>query len=325
MKSLLLAATLLSAGVMSQAGVSSAQDASGANKRGCEVTLSAKNDVVLSDGDVELVLRVDAREDSVVNATILAGWDLEVKIDGKDGPKLRNVVSGDVKLAAGTKIERTITISCKQVFPQGAPKDMARVTFAWPRFVGVGTTVTVAPDMAKVKLDDLDLTKTTVTLVTSLGNMTLKFRPDKAPRHVRNFVKLAKEGFYDGTRFHRVIRGFMIQGGCPNTKEGAVGMPGTGDPGYKVKAEFNDLRHLRGVLSMARSNDPDSAGCQFFIMHAPNRGLDGKYTAFGELESGFETLDKIANVRCVGPQRSTPAEPVHLKVAIVNPVFKKKQ
>jgi peptidyl-prolyl cis-trans isomerase B (cyclophilin B) len=323
MKSYLVAATLLCAAVTSQPGVSQAQDASSQHKRDCEVTLSPAQDVVLSGGDVELILKVDARADSVIPATVLAGWDLEIKVDGKDGPKLRNKVNGSVKLAAGTKIERTIKIPCKQVFPQGAPKEMARVTFAWPSFIGAGATLTVAPDMGKIKLEDLDLAKTTVTLVTNFGNMTLKFRPDKAPKTVENFVKLSKDGFYNGTRFHRIIKGFMIQGGCPNTKEGATGRPGTGDPGYKIKAEFNDLRHVRGVLSMARSNDPDSAGSQFFIMHGANRGLDGQYTAFGQLESGFETLDKIASVPCVGAERSTPTKPVLLKMAIVNPVFNK--
>ena len=96
---------------------------------------------------------------------------------------------------------------------------------------------------------------------TSLGEMTLAFWPDVAPKHVENFKKLAREGFYNGTAFHRILKGFMIQGGCPNTKKGAKGMPGTGDPGYKVKAEFNKKPHVRGVLSAARSSHPDSAGC----------------------------------------------------------------
>ena len=100
---------------------------------------------------------------------------------------------------------------------------------------------------------------------TAYGDMTIAFWPDVAPKTVENFKKLARDGFYDGTAFHRIIKGFMIQGGCPNTKEGATGIPGTGDPGYKVKAEFNAKPHVRGVISMARSSNPDSAGCQFFI------------------------------------------------------------
>ena len=129
----------------------------------------------------------------------------------------------------------------------------------------------------------------------------VEFWPDVAPNHVRNFLKLAQSGFYDGTAFHRVIKNFMIQGGCPNTKEGATGEPGTGDPGYRIPAEFNDVKHVRGILSMARSSDPNSAGCQFFVMHGEAPGLNGQYTAFGQLESGLETLDKIA---AQAPKRS---------------------
>ncbi|MHC4077258.1 MAG: peptidylprolyl isomerase [Planctomycetota bacterium] len=323
MKSFVLAVTLLSAAVACQTGGANAQDATA--KRDREVTLSSNVDVVAYGGVVELILTVQANKDITVDATVLAGYDLETKIDGKDGPRIRNRVSGKVKLAAGTKIERTIKVSSKQIFPGGEPTGTPRVTFVWPSFIGTGTTLTVAPDMSKINLDDLDLSKTTVTLITNFGNMTVKFRPDKAPNTVRNFVKLVKDGFYDGTRFHRVIQGFMIQGGCPNTKEGATGMPGTGSPGYKIKAEFNDIRHTRGVLSMARSADPDSAGSQFFVMHATKRHLDGKYTGFGELVSGFETLDKIAAVPCGGSQGSTPTTPVHLKMATLQPVFKNKK
>src|SRR5690606_12636313 len=116
----------------------------------------------------------------------------------------------------------------------------------------------------------------------------------------------------------------MLQGGCPNTKEGDTGIPGTGNPGYTLKAEFNDVKHERGVLSMARSSHPDSAGSQFFIMHGKAPHLDGQYSAFGILESGFDTLDRIAEVR-VRPNESgepsMPVEPVHLHAAIVLPVL----
>ena len=130
---------------------------------------------------------------------------------------------------------------------------------------------------------------------TSLGTMVLEFWPDVAPKHVENFKTLAKKGFYDGTAFHRVIKGFMIQGGDPLTKDEAnAARWGTGDPGYKIKAEFNDKHHTRGVLSMARSQDPDSAGSQFFICHDKASSLDGKYTAFGKLIKGDDVLEKIA-------------------------------
>ena len=125
---------------------------------------------------------------------------------------------------------------------------------------------------------------------TNMGDMVVKFRPDKAPKTVENFVKLASDGFYDGLIFHRIIDGFMIQGGCP---EGV----GTGDPGYKIKAEFNDIKHVPGVISMARSADPDSAGCQFFICTGTHTHLDGQYTAFGELVEGEDVLEKIGQVQ----------------------------
>jgi peptidyl-prolyl cis-trans isomerase B (cyclophilin B) len=114
----------------------------------------------------------------------------------------------------------------------------------------------------------------------------------------------------------------MIQGGCPNTKEGARGIPGTGDPGYKVKAEFNDRPHVRGVISMARSSDPDSAGCQFFICHDKANFLDRQYTAFGKLVAGDEVLEKIATIPCSGPERSTPSQRIEIKSVEVLPAAK---
>ena len=125
--------------------------------------------------------------------------------------------------------------------------------------------------------------------------MVVEFWPDVAPKTVENFKTLAKKGFYDGTAFHRVIKGFMIQGGDPLTKDAAnEARWGTGDPGYKIKAEFNSRSHVRGVLSMARSQSPDSAGCQFFICHGNPTQLDNQYTTFGKLIKGDEVLEKIA-------------------------------
>ncbi len=130
---------------------------------------------------------------------------------------------------------------------------------------------------------------------TTAGEMVVEFWPDVAPKTVENFKTLAKKGFYDGTAFHRVIKGFMIQGGDPLTKDAAAERSwGTGGPGHQVKAEFNDRPHVRGVLSMARSNDPDSAGSQFFICHGDPRFLDRQYTAFGKLIKGDDVLEKIA-------------------------------
>lgn len=133
-----------------------------------------------------------------------------------------------------------------------------------------------------------------VVISTKFGKMIVKLRPDKAPNHVANFKKLAKEKFYDKTIFHRVIPGFMIQGGDPNTKGPNKSSYGMGGPdGARLKAEFNNLDHRRGVVSMARSNDPDSAGSQFFIMTSRADSLNFKYSAFGEVVKGIEVADKI--------------------------------
>jgi peptidyl-prolyl cis-trans isomerase B (cyclophilin B) len=149
---------------------------------------------------------------------------------------------------------------------------------------------------------------------TSYGDLTVAFWPDVAPKTVENFKKLAKEGFYNGTAFHRIIKGFMIQGGCPNTKPGGKGMPGTGGPGHNIKAEFNAKPHVRGVISMARSAHPDSAGSQFFICHGDARFLDRQYTAFGQLVAGDDVLERIATVptRAGGGENSTPVERIEV-------------
>jgi len=151
-----------------------------------------------------------------------------------------------------------------------------------------------------------------VIIHTTSGDMTVEFWSDVAPKTVANFLKLSREGFYNGTAFHRIIKGFMIQGGCPKSKQGANGMPGTGGPGYQIKAEFNNRSHQKGVLSMARSQDVDSAGSQFFICHGDASFLNNKYTAFGKLVKGEDVLDKIAAIPCTGPERSSPTERVEI-------------
>jgi peptidyl-prolyl cis-trans isomerase B (cyclophilin B) len=152
---------------------------------------------------------------------------------------------------------------------------------------------------------------------TRFGEIELEFISDKAPGHVKNFMDLAKKGFYDGTTFHRVIPGFMIQGGDPNTKDPNLPRQrhGTGGPGYNIKAEFNDTAHKRGVLSMARSSDPDSAGSQFFICVADSPFLDRQYTAFGRVIRGMEAADKI--VSAPRDRADNPTERVDMKVRVV--------
>ena len=151
---------------------------------------------------------------------------------------------------------------------------------------------------------------------TKFGDIEIKFYPDVAPKHVENFVKLAKSGFYNGTIFHRVIPGFMIQGGDPNTKDTLKKeIYGQGGPGYAVKAEFSDIPHKRGIVSMARAADPDSAGSQFFIVVEDSRFLDRKYSVFGEVTKGIGVADKIVNL--ARDERDNPKERVEMTVTIV--------
>ena len=164
------------------------------------------------------------------------------------------------------------------------------------------------PDAAKPaesKENKNSVSKSEVAVIkTTEGEMVVEFWPDVAPKTVENFKKLAKDGFYDGTCFHRVIKGFMIQGGDPNTKDAKKESQwGMGGPGYQIKAEFNDRHHDRGVLSMARSQDPDSAGSQFFICHGSPRFLDKQYTAFGKVIKGDDVLEKIATTATHPPDR----------------------
>lgn len=159
--------------------------------------------------------------------------------------------------------------------------------------------------------------KTKAVIYTKFGDITLKFFPEVAPNHVNNFIELAKKGFYNKTIFHRVIRGFMIQGGDPLSKNSDKRRHGTGGPGYSLKAEFNKKSHKKGALSMARSRHPDSAGSQFFICVADAPHLDGKYTVFGEAIEGMEVIDKIVSQ----PQdkRNNPVERIEIRVEITPP------
>ncbi|MFH1860474.1 MAG: peptidylprolyl isomerase [bacterium] len=150
---------------------------------------------------------------------------------------------------------------------------------------------------------------------TKFGQMKIKFFEKDAPNHVQNFKNLVKQGFYNNTTFHRVIPGFMIQGGDPNTKDTDRSNDGLGGPGYNVNAEFNSHSHQRGIVSMARSADPNSAGSQFFICVAPATSLDRQYTVFGEVISGMDVADKIVNT--TRDSQDNPLENVAMTVTIM--------
>src|SRR5258707_8602424 len=151
-------------------------------------------------------------------------------------------------------------------------------------------------DEKKEEKSPMNSSNEVAVIKTSEGDMVVQFWTDAAPNTVENFKKLARQGFYDGTIFHRIVKGFMIQGGDPNSKDPAKeNSYGEGGPGYNIKAEFNDHGHERGVISMARGPDPDSAGSQFFVCLAPVRRLDHQYTTFGKLIKGDDVLDKVGN------------------------------
>jgi peptidyl-prolyl cis-trans isomerase B (cyclophilin B) len=162
-------------------------------------------------------------------------------------------------------------------------------------------TALLAADSPAPKSAD---TNEVAVIKTTEGDMVISFWTDAAPKTIANFKKLAKSGFYDGTCFHRVIKGFMIQGGDPNTKDASKeAMWGSGGPGYTIDAEFNDHSHARGVISMARTSDPNSAGSQFFICHGNPTFLDHQYTTFGKLIKGDDVLEKIATTATHPPDR----------------------
>lgn len=174
-----------------------------------------------------------------------------------------------------------------------------------------------------MNLDQTDPATIEAALVTDKGTMVVTFFPEQAPKHVQSFLALAQKGFYDGVAFHRIVRNFMVQTGCPNSKKGGTGQPGTGGPGYHLHAEFNDIPHTRGILSMARARDPNSAGSQFFIVHGDHQGfLDGQYTVFGKVEEGLDVLDEIAGIDCdfgPGGERSLPKQRVEIRHVELRP------
>ena len=171
------------------------------------------------------------------------------------------------------------------------------------------TSAIFAADEKKEEKTPMDSNEVAV-IKTSEGDMVVQFWTDAAPNAVENFKKLARQGFYDGTIFHRIVKGFMIQGGDPNSKDQAKeNSYGEGGPGYNIKAEFNDHGHERGVISMARGPDPDSAGSQFFICLAPVRRLDHQYTTFGKLIKGDDALEKIGDTPVTRNSMGEPSKP----------------
>jgi peptidyl-prolyl cis-trans isomerase B (cyclophilin B) len=176
-------------------------------------------------------------------------------------------------------------------------------------FLLVGVAV-FAADEKKEGKTPMNSSNEVAVIKTNEGDMVVQFWTDAAPTTVENFKKLARQGFYDGTIFHRIVKGFMIQGGDPNSKDPAKeNSYGQGGPGYNLKAEFNDHSHDRGVISMARGPDPDSAGSQFFICLAPVHRLDHQYTTFGKLVKGQDVLEKIGDIGVTRNSMGEPSKP----------------
>ncbi len=172
------------------------------------------------------------------------------------------------------------------------------------------TLVAAVTAEEKKETSPMNASNEVAVIKTNEGEMVVQFWTDAAPDTIQNFKKLARQGFYDGTIFHRIVKGFMIQGGDPNSKDSAKESSyGQGGPGYQIKAEFNNHSHDRGVISMARGPDPDSAGSQFFICLAPVRRLDGQYTTFGKLIKGDDVLDKIGNTPVEGNAQGEVSKP----------------
>jgi len=172
------------------------------------------------------------------------------------------------------------------------------------------TLVAAVAAEEKKETSPMNASNEVAVIKTNEGKMVVQFWTDAAPDTIQNFKKLARQGFYDGTIFHRIVKGFMIQGGDPNSKDPAKESAyGQGGPGYQIKAEFNNHSHDRGVISMARGPDPDSAGSQFFICLAPVRRLDGQYTTFGKLIKGDDVLDKIGNTPVEGNAQGEVSKP----------------
>ena len=172
------------------------------------------------------------------------------------------------------------------------------------------SSVVFAADEKKEEKTPMNSSNEVAVIKTSEGDMVVQFWTDAAPNTIENFKKLARQGFYDGTIFHRIVKEFMIQGGDPNSKDPAKeNSYGQGGPGYNVKAEFNDHSHDRGVISMARGPDPDSAGSQFFICLAPVHRLDHQYTTFGKLIKGQDALEKIGDISTTRNSMGEPSKP----------------
>jgi len=275
-----------------------------------QITFSNVSPYIVAGKDGRFQVTISSASGAKLNSAMLDMSSFRIKLeDGKVLiPKREGIPKKKLTLGSHSSISRIVDL-----------KDIVKV-HKNQRVEVWWTYEKVKSDPVSLMLFEWELSDIEAVILTDFGEMIAEFNPDKAPGTVANFIDLSLKGFYDGLTFHRIIPGFMIQGGCPNGN-------GTGDPGYMIKAEFSDIQHVKGTLSMARSADPDSAGCQFFIVHGTSPHLDENYTAFGKLISGFEALDKITEVQVTnqrgGNEISRPVEPPVIKKITIRTKSKK--
>src|SRR4051812_19516298 len=227
-------------------------------------------------------------------------------------------VAAIVVLSACAPANRDATASNETTGTGATGTTATAATTTMPTNPNAATTTASIPPAPKAASEEKPMSyyeNKVAELHTSAGEIDIRFFPDVAPNHVKNFIDLAEKGFYNGTKFHRVIPGFMIQGGDPNTISGSPATWGTGGSGKNIDAEFNSVKHKRGILSMARSNSPNSASSQFFIMVADAPSLDNQYSVFGQVTKGMEVVDKIVNAPT--GQQDRPNSPTSIDKIVI--------
>jgi len=262
---------------------------------GVKVNVEAPSSLVAGQSmPVRVEIVADAQGDTIPS------WMFGPGAFSVGGKPLGKRGSSEVELAPHQKVVLELDLGPLLSDVKAAEGKSVQLTYGNEKPIEVTFMVPVQKGVDFLKMDPAELAKYQVVMETNRGTMTMEFWPDVAPDHVRNFLDLASSGFYDGLTFHRVIPGFMIQGGDPTGT-------GSGSGPRKVKAEFNKKKHEAGVLSMARSADPNSASSQFFVMHAAYPSLDGSYSGFGKLVSGLDVVEKIVNTpRGANDKPNTP-------------------
>ena len=278
--------------------------------------------------NLQVSYSIQVNKDTEIHPSILCGSGIDLYVGGQKIGAVIEAPAGEAMLPVrkGMSFEGKLPLTVNDLVRKSGLK--LTKTDSLELALGFGpkarAMIKVVPDMSDFPLDKLDLTKTEVVIFTDFGLMVAQFFPDKAPNHVNRFVGLAQKHFYDGIQFHRIVPGFMVQGGDYHTR--APGSPSDMGAQPAMKAEFNEIKHVKGILSMARTNDPNSASAQFFLMHGRAPYLDNNYTVFGKIIKGLDVIDKLASQpvgRGPGGEVSRPLKPVWIRKIIVLGVPKK--